>query len=119
MRAFTRDQIIEREDLIEFNREIKDEEILVLEANYFNHLIEVDLTKQTISVDNKLIDLETEKLENVRWINFRRNIINFQMTGEKTHSFSYGIGFQGNLNGENIQRFILVNEKGYKLERKK
>jgi hypothetical protein len=122
MKAKCGDTIIENDDLIDFNKAISEyphSEVEFIEAKLFNNLIKIDLVNQTISINNELVNLDCPRLDNVRWINFRRNYIVMSMDGQKTRTHKIGMGFQGNYNGENLQRFILIDAEGYNLEVKK
>lgn len=105
----TGEEIIE-EDFFEFNRLLKENEVRSFEVEYYSRKVLVDLENQTIYVDGeKKVE---ENLENVRWINFRRNKISYVMSGGVKKQIKYGVGFQGNLKGQNIKKIVLINETG-------
>ncbi|MHA1347763.1 MAG: hypothetical protein ACTSO3_15290, partial [Candidatus Heimdallarchaeaceae archaeon] len=49
----------------------------------------------------------------LRWINFRRRVINIVQPGNTKREFHYNvIGWQTTINGKNIQRMIAINSSG-------
>lgn len=99
-------------DLFEFNRAIQTNATASFEVEYYSKQIKVDLVYQEIFVDDELV-LKEKTLDNVRYINFRRNHLNADM--KKNHGVSvvgYGFGFQGSLNGENVKRVVMIKPNG-------
>ena len=81
----------------------------------------VNLENGEITIDgNKIeLNLEAEKLniDNLRWINFNRKRVSYRMSGLKSEeSVGYGIGWQADVDGKNIKRYLFVTDEGHKLE---
>ena len=111
-------------DLIGFNREMLKHdfsEVSWFEVGVYGSVVRVDLVSQEVLVDGVVVDLELEnKLSSVRWVHFRRNVFEIKMVnGSKSKvSEKIGIGFQGNLGGVNVQRFLLFDKSGFELVKK-
>jgi hypothetical protein len=119
----------EEADLITFNKALIDagSDLLYFKFTIYGRVVEVSLTLREISIDGEEVDLglsEQQKtsMQNLKWINFRRVFRHFHMgeISDKILETKYGIGFQGQVDGENIQRFLLFNEDAqYELQTKK
>jgi len=80
----------------------------------YGRLVFVDLDEQQIFVDGQPVQLDLpQKLENVRWILFRRTTVTLPLNGPAMNAEKwYGIGFQGNIGEDNYQRFVFVKPDG-------
>ena len=110
-------------DLPVFNKVMLDkgfDKIKEFEVFSKGYQIKTDLVNGKIIIDGVEEDLQLDpvmesKLKDnlLKWINFRRVTISLRMGGGESRHNRYGVGFQTNIDGENIKRFILVdrNEK--------
>lgn len=102
-------------DIFEFNRERAAKPGSgQFSVEVYGRVIFVDLDTQQIFVDGQLLQLNLpQKLENVRWILFRRTTVAIPVGGgpQATEQW-YGVGFQGNIGEDNYQRFVLVRPNG-------
>lgn len=114
-------------DLVGFNQNLinkNTEDLKGFKVYSKGHNVEVDLTNGNIKVDGNEIDLNIDpdtkaklNIENLRWINFNRKAVSYRMTGLiSKKSVAYGIGWQADVDGENIKRFVLVTREGFTLE---
>lgn len=120
-------------DIIDFNRELlkeNPEEIIEFQTYVCGKYVTVNLKEKTINfsgleIDVDLTDEQKSQLTNMRFVNFRRNTLSEEKTvfrndkGElmiktsgRTRDFCHGVGFQGNINGQNIKRWIMVTRDG-------
>lgn len=110
-------------DISKCNRELKKynfKDISSLEVEDFNQKVKVDLKYQKIHINNKQINIDLDKrLENIKWVHFKRHTVSYRMVGGKETSHQTGIGFQGQYKDNNIQRIILLNKGGYTINKKK
>ena len=103
-----------QKDLIEFNKEMRKEFPENFEVDWNIGKTFVDLNNQKIFVNGKEVNTGLKsKLNNPRWISFRRNTVSYRMSGSKNYYTKWGFGFQGNNSqGRNIKRYVLFDDKG-------
>lgn len=115
--------IPDKTDLIDFNKELfKEKEIKGFKIKAHKKDIDIDLDGKKIKVDNKDVNIDLkEDIFNIRPINFKRHTVSIRLSGGKRETTLIGSGFQGNdTKGNNIQRFILIDEEGnYQLHKRK
>lgn len=109
-------EIPEDLDIIEFNSYLRDnqDDLIYFRVQHKRKKVVVDVKNCMIYLDNELVVDDSDiQVENVRWINFRRNEVTFP---QGTKKVSYGVGFQGTVAGTNHKRIILIENDGWRLE---
>jgi len=112
--------------VVEFNKNLiskKTEDLKSFNVKSKGKNVNVDLENGDIQIDGNIVDLklgETKaklNITNLRWINFHRKAVSYRMAGlVSTKSIAYGIGWQAQVDGENIKRYVLVTDEGFTLE---
>lgn len=115
-------------DIVGFNKNLlnkKTEDIKSFSVQSKGKNVHVDLENGQITIDGNIVELNLDEqtkaklnINNLRWINFNRKRVSYRMTGLRSEeSVGYGIGWQADIDGQNIKRFALVTEEGHTLER--
>lgn len=111
-------------DLVSFNKELRKHRFSDLESfkvRAFSRDVFVDLKRQKIFVDGveQFLDLKSS-LYSVRWVSFKRHTVSYRMIGGRSKNYKIGVGFQGfDKSGFNVQRFLLFDEGGFSLYKKR
>lgn len=117
----------ETPNIVEFNsnlRNKKTEELKSFSVQSKGKNVNVNLENGDITIDGNKIELDLDdetkaklNINNLRWINFHRVRVSYRMSGLKSHkSVGYGMGWQADVGGKTIKRFVLVTDEGHSLE---